>query len=253
MIRLLDPRLGRETVVRADFSFFSDGPMPVGFGDVARLPGNGSRYVLAKWIATPERVGFPLHIVSGLDIERSFGVSPSVDTSVMTPSDAERVLAVTADGYVWSATLDRYIIEAWDTTGRRIVGFELPRLNEGTVRPGAWSWENPPPNHLGAVAPFDDRFLLVITRHRKANWKDLVIERVSPDGVPYLSAKDGQVPSLYRSRLDLLDLDRATVVASTWYDGWLMRFVAPQSVVQLTYSKDGWPVLRVLGIAYRQQ
>lgn len=251
MVRILDPRLGRETVVRSDFSLFSDVPFPVGFGDAEWLPGHGSRYAMAKWIATPDRLGYPLHIVFGSEIELSIGVTPRADTTVLTPSASERVLTVTNDGLVLSAMLDQYVIEAWETTGRRVVGFEMPGLNQSAVRPGTWSWDNPPPNHVGAIASFGDRFLPVISRHRRHNWKDLVIERVSADGRPYLSAANGQVPSVYRSRLDLLDLDKATVVASTRYDGWLMRFVEPRSVIHLDYTKAGEPLLQLLEVAYR--
>ncbi len=253
MVRILDPRLGRETVVRSDFSLFSDASVPVGFSDAAWFPGQGSRYVVAKWIATPDRVGYPLHVVSDSEIELSFGVTPRADTSVMSPNASERVVTVTSDGIVLSAMLDQYVVEAWDSTGRRVVGFELPGLNESVVRPGVWSWENPPPNHVGAISPYDDRFLLVITRHRRHNWKDLVVERVSADGMPYLSAANGQVPSVYRSRIDILDLDTATIVASTWYDGWLMRFVEPRNVLHIDYTEDGEPLLRLLDIVYRAE
>lgn len=251
MVHVLDVRLGRETIVRPDFTREADRRIPVGFDDVAVLPGEEERYVIAKWIPTPERLGFPLHVVAGDDVIRSFGLTPRADTTAVTPVGSLRVVSVTPDGYVLSSMVDEYVVEAWKADGARIAGFELPGLNPTAIRPGVFAWDNPPPNHVGAVAPHDDPFVIVVTRHRRPEWKDLVVERVSSSGIPYLSSADGNVPTLYRSRIDMVNLNTATIVASSWYDGWLMRFIERDVILRLAYSDEGAPLLQVLKLTYR--
>ena len=74
---------------------------------------------------------------------------------------------------------------------------------------------------------------------------------MSSSGVPYLSSADGNVPTLYRSRIDVVDLNTAMIVASSWYDGWLMRFIERDVILRLAYSDEGAPFLQVLKLTYR--
>ena len=250
-VHVMDVRLRRETIIKPDFSWESDRRLAASFDDVAVLPGEQHRYVFSQGISTPDRLGYPLHIVSGENIIRSFGLSPRADTSAVTPAGSRRLVSVTPDGYALSSMIDEYVVEAWTVDGARVAGFELPGLNPTAVRAGSWAWDNPPPNHVGDIAYHGERFLIIVTRHRRPDWKDRVVERVLPNGVPYLGAVDGKVPSVFRSRLDMLDLNTATVVASTWYDGWIMRFVEPDLLLRLTYSAEDEPLLQVLRLTYR--
>lgn len=251
MVHVIDVRLGRETIVRPDFTRHSDHKIEGQFSEIAAFPGDGNRYVIAKWIATPERLGLPLHVVSGMDVLRSFGLTPRADTSAVTQAKSPRRIAVTADGYVLSSMVDEYLVEAWTKDGTRIAGFELPGLNASVVRPGVWAMDNPPPNFVGDIAPYDDRHVVVITRHRRTNWKDLVVEKVTGDGTPYLDASDGHIPSIYRSRIDVLDLNTALIVASTWHDGYLLRMIERDVIARLDYNSDGAPVVAVLKMTLR--
>jgi hypothetical protein len=52
--------------------------------------------------------------------------------------------------------------------------------------------------------------------------------------------------SLFRSRLDLVDLNTSSIVASKWEDGILLRFIEPRLALKLDYSDAGAPILRVL-------
>lgn len=251
MVHILDVRLGRETIVRPDFTRQSDRRIPVGFDAIAALPGEGDRYVISKWVPTPDRVGYPLHVVSGEEIVHSFGLVPGADSSTISPAESARLISATTDGYVLSAARNQYVVEVWRSDGARIAGYELPGLNPTTARPGVWTWDNPPPNHLGDIAPYDDRFLVIVTRHRRPEWKELVVERVSRGGIPHLGSIDGNVATLYRSRVDVLDLNTASVVASSWYDGFLMRFIERDVVLRLMHNTEGEPLLQVLRLTYR--
>lgn len=111
--------------------------------------------------------------------------------------------------------------------------------------------ENPPPNFVGDIAPYDDRHIVVITHHRRPNWKDLVIERVTGNGIPYLAAADDHVASVYRSRVDMLDLNTASVVASTWYEGYLLRMMERDAITRVDYDSVGTPTLAILKMKFR--
>ena len=251
MVHVIDLRLGRETIVRPDFTRLSDHKVVGQFDEIAALPGPGNGYVIAKWIATPDRLGLPLHFVSGTEIFRSFGLTPRADTSAVTQAKSYRRIAVTPDGYVLSSMIDEYLVEAWTKDGTRVAGFELPGLNATEVRPGVWAMENPPPNFVGDIAPYDDRHIVVITHHRRPNWKDLVIERVTGNGIPYLAAADDHVASVYRSRVDMLDLNTASVVASTWYEGYLLRMMERDAITRVDYDSVGTPTLAILKMKFR--
>lgn len=252
MVHVIDLRLGRVTIVRPDFTRDSDHKIEGQFDRIAALPGDGNQYVIAKLIATPDRLGLPLHVVSGMDVLRSFGLTPRADTSAVTPAKSLRQIAVTPDGYVLSSMLDEYLVEAWTKGGARVAGFELPGLNSTVVRSGVlWSVDNPPPNVVGAIAAYDDRHAVVITHHRRPNWKDFVVERVTGNGTPYLTPADGNVPSIYRSRVDMLDLNTASVVASTWHEGYLLRMIERDVITRVDYNSDGAPTLAVLKLTFR--
>jgi hypothetical protein len=90
-----------------------------------------------------------------------------------------------------------------------------------------------------------------VTRHRRPNWKDLVVERATSSGIPYLDPSDGHGASVYRSRVDVLDLNTASIVASMWHEGFLLGFVERDVMLRLDYGADGEPLLQVLKMTFR--
>jgi hypothetical protein len=247
MVHVVDPRLGRETVIGPDFARQSDRTIPVAFDAVAPLPGEGHRYVISKWATTPEQLGLPLHIISGSEILTSFGLGPQPSgTSEVTRTGSPRLVTTSPAGHIFAANISEYQIEVFTDSGLRTAGFELPNLNTEAGRPGPWALDNPPRNLVSDIAVHDAHRLWVVTRHRRPNWRDFVVERLSADGVPYLEPKDREIASVFRSRVDLLDLNRSAIAAGTWFDGWLLRFVEPGVVLGLSYDKNGAPLLNVL-------
>lgn len=251
MVHVIDSRLGRETIVRPDFTRHSDHTIVGQFNEIVPLPGDGNQYVIAKWIATPERLGLPLHVVSGTDIVRSFGLTPRADTSAVTPGESLRRISVTPDGYILSSMEEEYLLEAWTKDGVRLAGFELTGFNSAEARSALWSMDHPPQNFVGDIAAYDDRHVVVVTLHRRPNWKDLVVERVTRDGLPYLTPADGHVPSVYRSRVDLLDLNTASIIASTWHEGYLLRMMERDAITRVDYDSVGTPTLAILKMKLR--
>ena len=66
--------------------------------------------------------------------------------------------------------------------------------------------------------------------------------------------KDGKpIASLFRSRVDLLDLNRSVIVASLWRDGIVLRFIGPDLLLKLEYDESGAPLLGVFGVTMERQ
>jgi hypothetical protein len=245
-VHVFDPRLGRETVIGPDFKHRSDRTMPVMFDGIAAVPGDAHRYVIAKWATQSGGKVLPLHVVSDSAIECSFGLRPQSGEIETVRGLSGRVINVGPSKHVFSSQTDSYEIEAWTLEGNRAAGFRLPNLNTApSGRGGLVTAENPLRNTVSDVAAYDSRYLWVITWHRRPNWRDFMVERSSRDLGTYLEPKDGILAAAYRSRIDLLDLNTSSVVASTWQEGMLLRFIEPRLVLKLDHNDAGAPILRV--------
>ena len=246
-VHVVDPRLGRETVIGPDFSHRSDRTMPVMFDGVAMVPGAGHRYVIAKWATGGRGKALPLHLMSGSETLTSFGLRSQSREIETVRGMSGRVINVGPTTHVFSSQTDSYEIEAWTLDGQRVTGFRLPDLNAEPVgRGGLVTAANPPRNSVSDIAAYDSRHVWVVTRHRRPDWRAFMVQRNSPGLGVYLEPKDGMMASLFRSRIDLLDLNTSSVVASRWEDGILLRFIEPRLVLKLDYSDAGTPILRVL-------
>ena len=246
-VHVFDPRLGRETVIGPDFSHRSDRTMPVAFDGVAMVPGAGHRYVIAKWGTGGRGKALPLHLMSGSETLMSFGLRSQSREIETVRGISGRVVGVGPTTLVFSSQTDSYEIEAWTLEGQRVAGFRLPNLNSEPVgRGGLVTAANPPRNSVSDLTAYDSRHVWVITRHRRPDWRDFTVQRNSPGLGVYLEPKDGMITSLFRSRIDLLDLNTSSVVASRWEDGILLRFIEPRLALKLDYSDAGTPILRVL-------
>lgn len=245
-VHVVDPRLGRETVISPDFSHRSDRTMPVAFDGVAMVPGAGHRYIIAKWATGGRGKALPLHLMSGSETLVSFGLRSQSREIETVRGISGRVINVGPTRHVFSSQTDSYEIEAWTLEGHRIAGFRLPNLNSEPVgRGGLVTADNPPRNSVSDITAYDARHVWVVTWHRRPNWRDFTVQRSRPDLGVYLEPKDGMTASLFRSRIDLLDLNTSSVVASKWEDGMLLRFIEPRLVLKLDYSDAGTPILRV--------
>jgi len=246
-VHVVDPRLGRETVIGPDFRHRTDRTMPVMFDGVIMVPGAGHRYLIAKWATAPGGTALPLHLVSGAETQRSFGLRSGSRETETVRGISGRVINVGPAGHVFSSQTDSYEIEAWTLEGERVAGFTLPGLNARPPgRGGLLTADNPPRNSVSDITAYDSRHVWVITRHLRSNWRDFMVERRAPDRGVYLESKDGMVSPAFRSRIDLLDLNTSSVVASYWQDGLLLRFIEPRLVLKLDYTEAGAPMLRVL-------
>jgi len=146
-----------------------------------------------------------------------------------------RLLAMHPSGHVVSAMIYRYEIEAWDADGRRVGGFKGPVLTEGTPS-GAFRLDNPPPDRIYDLGFDDGGRLWVLSVHLRSDWLDRVDERPGPGGM--VLAPKVSVSSVYTSRIDVIDLDRAEIVGTTEHDGMLVRMLGEGHLAELRTTES---------------
>lgn len=253
-VHVYDGRNLRVSVIAPEFTLVEEQPVPFPAYRVAPLA-DGRRYVVQWWTPTADRLGLPLHIIVGREVVQSFGIVDGGDTGpqAITPMSARRVLATDPLGNVFSAPDYNYVIEAWTEQGSRIAIFEGPALNEPRVASGIWTFENPPANHIRDIRVDRSGRLWLSLRFRRSDWRQHVVERVRSDGRVRLELADGRVTSLYRGRVDVVDLATCALVASAWHEGMLLTFIEPDQILELHQSVDGVPYLDVWRLRFSER
>ena len=246
-IHILDPGNFRETTVGPDFQLHAERRFPSFFNDAARLAG-GERYVLNMFLPTADHIGLPLHIVEGSEVRHSFGVQISETAPPLNQFNTRRVLATDRSDHVFSAPYYEYLIEVWSATGRRVTGFQGPLLNENPPLPGPFGDDNPPPSQVWALQADAGSRLWVVSLQVRDNWRSRMAEVVLPNGEVRLRQLDESPRSLYWARIDLIDLNTATIVASSDRDELITAFVGDRLGLEVQYLEDGTPRLVVWSI-----
>ncbi|WP_428277652.1 hypothetical protein [Candidatus Palauibacter sp.] len=261
-VHVLDTGNMRLSVIREDLSLFEDTAIPAGYiSDIVAEPGTGS-YVIQSWIPSAERLGFPLHRLSGGTIVSSFGVSPVVDSDrlpdqgLLNDFAAQRELALSVGGNVVSAHIWDYIVEFWSEDGSRIGRLSGSPLDDGLRgEPGPWSINNPPWHGVRDI--WVDRYdrLWVLLVYRRPDWEDRVIEVVRPNGSVGLDFPEG-LSAVYRSRIEIVDPFACSTIASGWFEeGSLGKFVRgvpfgdTASVTRGSYGPLGDPFVDVWNVS----
>lgn len=223
-VHIVDLTNARESVFGTDLTLQTTHRLLVGVNAIAPLPAVGTRVANAI-ISSPERLGLPLHILEGERVVQSFGAVPGM-ADVETNLSLRRI--ITTDGWrIYAAPQYEYRIEEWDTAGHRRRAFVSHQpLNEAMPLPGAWSPESPPPFSIKGLQIDPHGRMWVLVRTRRDDWRANVEERMGPDGSVQFRPKDG-LRSVYRSRIDVIDLDDGRLVATRDVDRVLVGFAGP--------------------------
>ncbi len=231
----------RETIVDSAFNLAETAQMPALFEHAVPVD-SGHMYVANLWLPTAEAIGLPLHLVSAGKIARSFGVVPGRDTTALTHLSAQRVLAVDRSGRVLAVKPYQYRIEAWSIDGRRVGGLAGPQLNPVDMPVGDFSPDVPPPNRIFAARVDSHGRLWLATWQRKEQWLEALEERVQRDGSVGWFPKDGTMSyaSIYRGRVDVIDLDTQRIIARRDGAELFMGFVG-DDLLEVQYDPDGSP------------
>lgn len=247
-VHIVDAANQRVSVIGPDFTLHAEVPLPMGgtFNDVEALLADDS-YVANMWLATADRIGYPLHIIAGQKLTESFGTIEA--NGSQDPFRAMRVLAVDSVGRIYSAKRFAYDIQVWSSVGRRVVGMLGPRLNENDVKPTFYNLsDNPLPNEIDDLQVHGSN-LWILSRRRKNNWQSHMVERLYPDGLVGLQLRVGStMDSVYVSRLEVVSLQTGEFIARRDFDELLTGFIGPGLVLRNISLADGTPQLAVHGV-----
>ena len=246
-MRVVDLANGRETVVNADFSYHSDRSLFPGFYQVAVPLGADRGYLVNTSRTTAGSEGVPLHIVEGLDILHSFDQMEGIEG----PGFAPRVLAVDREARIYSAReVGDYLIRVWSESGARILGLRGPRLNEREASRGAWSPDNPPYSRIFAMQVDGEHRLWVLAHVRRDDWVDHLEEQVMPNGGIAHVPTDDDWGNVFESRIDLIDLNSGSFIATRRHDALFEAFVGDGLAIENTETEGAYPQMVVWRLGF---
>lgn len=208
-IHVFDARNLRHTILDKDLRVVDTRPLPARpfQRGAVRLP--DGRWVLNAHIATPERIGWPLHLLdAGGNIERSFGaLTPVYRADIAFPG--ERILTVAGEDQVWVARRNEYRIELWDTRNRRLRSFirELDWFRPWVRQPPT-SPDRPANPYIRDIHLDQQGVLWVVITRAAPNWRDYVVEFA-----PGQYTIEEPVHRYYRKVIEAIDVQRACVLA----------------------------------------
>lgn len=197
---------------------------------------------IASNLATPERIGYPLHIVRGDSVIRSFGADPAVYRKDMFYA-FQRLITGDHAGDVWAAHRLQYVVDAWTQSGvlkRRIV-------RDAPWMPPQWMQRNRTDAQKEHPEIQDVRFadrdhLWVAVRVNEDTWyRGLGEPFGTPEGRLFHLK---EVDLIWGSRVELLNVATGSLVLSGESDEMFIGFTGPFEV--LSYRENDRGVPRIL-------
>jgi hypothetical protein len=242
LVRMPDGSLGIVDRVRQRFSVVTGDLSALLF--TTRLPGEAfwawpagaDALVVQSWIRPPERVGHPLHLVSGGgEILRSFGDGPGYG-GVRAPFPPFRA-AVLGHGGIVVADRWRYRLQRFDREG----------LAMGVLT-GDTEWiPRLPPEELVRNAGFPAASIYDLWADGTQLWVAIWVRndgRPLPPETPV--AELGDFSGHYSTVVELVDLDEGRILGTRRFAAVLGNFVGPGEIVRPVEAEDGTFRMRVL-------
>lgn len=248
---VFDGAARRLTVLSPALELVRTQRMPVSAGSASTLIRPNGEIVVSADVRSPDRVGYPLHLVDGEgSIVRSFGaVRP-----VLRPGVAYsmyRALAWDRSGDVWAAQKNRYLVELWDLSG------QLHRVLERDAR---WfrPWETDPPispDHapdprLQAIEIDSAGRLWILAMVADPHYRDALIRRDGPRGPRYEFTEQDRV---FDSIIEVIDPVSGRLLSSLRVPQVLHNFAGPGLVFGSREDADGMPFLDVWRVHLQQR
>ena len=190
----------------------------------------------------PANPGQPLHIVDGRDVLVSFGAEygPGDDPLGFNPVD-ERYAATAPDGSIMVAHQREYRIEAWSRDGRLLGSLTGPDLGSTRFEPGEVTPDNPLPNQLVDLHVDASGRVWVSRLDRRADW----VDRSEEDPTGGLMPAGMDILNWFRTRIDLIDVETCTMLASHVQDPFFLDFVEDGLVSDVEFTPEGAPLVNL--------
>ena len=180
-------------------------------------------WVIAANVPTPERAGFPLHVVDLEDgsVDRSFG-SVSGESRLSEVGRGHRVLAQGPAGAVWAAPLYEYRIGLWTPDG----------LQRSLVRDARWF---PPASQSTLAHGWSERPNTVLTGLAATSSELWVKFRVADER---WSDAAGIRDLFWDTVIEVIDLDELRVIGRARLDEDYGNFVGPGMIGRTAVTAD---------------
>lgn len=207
---------------------------------VVRL--TSGRWVFNAHVATPERIGFPLHVLEdGGEIVESFGALTPVYRSDVAHS-GDRALTPAPGDRVWASWLTEYRVELWETDNRRVRSLvREARWFRPWVR-NVWPFDPDEPRHPYVLGiHLDAQGVLWVVIWRTADdFRDYVIEFA-----PGQYTIEEPAYRYYQAVVEAIDVDRACVLARLEPEPHLSHALGDRRYLAYHESPEGIPYLDV--------
>lgn len=247
-VHVWDPLNLRVTIISPDFALVDEKPLSgQQINDMIAID-DGSLYVMQSWSRDAASLGQPLHIVDGREVLASFGAEygSADDPAGLDPLDV-RFAAAAPDGSILAAHREEYRIEAWSRDGRLMGSLTGPDLENAPFERGMVTPENPLPNHLSDMHVDAAGRAWVSLWLRRPDW----VENSEEDLEGGLMPIDMDILNWFQSRIDLVDVQTCTLLASHEQDPFFLDFIEDGLVADVEFSSEGAPLVNVKRIGLR--
>jgi hypothetical protein len=239
-LMVYDPGNGRWTVFDQDWSPARSFPF---MGDVATaLVLDGENLLVSTPFANGQSPFYPLHVLSQEgEVRLSFGVE-TPETQPQRLDWIRRAIGPTTDGF-WSAHRYGYVLERYDTEGtlQRTIRREVEWFPEVTELVGRLGPDQPAPDpFIVDVSEDAEGRLWILTVVPEGDWQAAFSAgRETPEGA------QPDTDALYGSRLEILDAETGSLIASLYTDETFARILENGDIVGYSESASGVPVVTV--------
>lgn len=238
-LHVIDPQLGRRTVLSADFRVLRTVALTLPLeplADVLML--NDSTMLLNAHVRSRRATGHLLHtMIGGGTLFSSFGEDPDGVWPGRPPEVYLRSLARATPGpEVWAAHRTRYRIERWRWDGTLLDEFvrDVRWFPEHEGREGAWDPRRPPLPQILDVREDEARRLWVLIRVPSDAWEDSLVR--DPDRPLYRIA---DVNRAFDTIIEVIDPSSSRLLASSRVDPALFTFVGEDLIASGHNTRDG--------------
>jgi len=243
-VHVFDPQNRRISVIDEAFTLVEETRLPARVSARASLD-DGERYVVQASIEGPGRSGMPLHIIDGSGVLKSFGAGEEPDEGSWLGSIDLR-LAGGPEGRMFAAHPVEYLIEAWAQEGTRVGALRgEPALNTEASLQEPPSPDNPPPSGILEIHPDSDGLLWVSLLILRPDWLQHIMW--DPSGEVSSEVRPDVITRMYQPRLDVIDLETCTLVASQLHDQ-LLLLLDDRTVLGYGFTELGSNTLDVLRV-----
>lgn len=242
-VHVVDNSNGRESVYNPARELIGEYQLVAFVRTAAALPDSGLRVVNAN-LRTGEYVGIPLHIVRGNAVVASFGLPEG--EQVIRDLDLRRRLNADESGQILSAELYNYVVEWWDSRGRRVKALQGPSINDGPVPSGYWTVDfGPPAKILDLRVDADDR-LWIMRAAASPSWRSKLEEEVIlPNGLVVPSLRNRDPNTVYDTHIEVLDTATGHLLATGTAPGVWGGFLGPGLAWQPRITAAGVPYVTI--------